>query len=65
MSALTRAHMGVWPYVTSGALMLLGLAFAQSPLWPRFWPELWAALSFGVLLTALLHQADHALADEE
>jgi len=49
--------MSFWLFLASGAVLLAGLACAQSVSLRGFWPDFSVALSVGMLFTALLRSA--------
>lgn len=57
MAAVTLRRMSFWLFLASGAVLLAGLACAQSVSLRGFWPDFSVALSVGMLFTALLRSA--------
>ena len=63
--AIVYARKGVWLYSASAVSLVAGLMCSESVHFRGFWPEFWAVLSLGLLLTSLICSVEERTAEEE
>lgn len=65
MAAIAHAPKAIWLYPASVVSLMAGLLCSESVHFRGFWPEFWAVLSLGLLLTSLISTVDERAAQEE
>lgn len=65
VEAVVRGPKGVWLWSASVVSLVAGLMCSESVHFRGFWPEFWAVLSLGLLLTWLIHSVDEDAGEGE